>query len=619
MPAPVAGPPADPAPDPPTGRPARKGPPVPAEPAIVSPPRREWVVAPPHPSRVAWADRLRVSPITAQVLLNRVPDTGRPEDLEAARRFLRPDWGDLHDPDLLPDMEPAADRLARAVRDGERIVVYGDYDVDGITGTSLLWHGLKLAGADADYYVPHRIDEGYGLHADALAELHAAGARVVVSVDCGTTAVAAAERARELGLDLIVTDHHEPGPEGKLPPAVGVVNPKRADSRYPDAGLCGAGVAFKLAWAVSRKLSGAKKVTAEFREYLVSAMGLAALATIADVVPLTGENRTLAAKGLLGLPSSRNVGVRALLASAGLDDKVDDYHAGYLLGPRLNAAGRMGHAKLAVELFTTASPDRAAEIARYLEAENDNRRRVEQSILHHARNKIAQGKADPEADRCIVLADEDWHPGVVGIVAGRLVEEFGVPVILLWVKDGLAGGSARSVEGFNLFAAIDACRSHLIQGGGHAMAAGMKMKAADVEPFAEAFRQRCRAGVTEAMVRPRLRIDSEVLLPVVSESLVGEFGRLAPFGNGNPRPVLACFGATVMGDPRTIKEAHLSFHANQAGRGYRCMAWRRAADWGPLLSNGVRVDLAFAPKINEFNGRTSVELEIKDLRLSDRR
>lgn len=565
----------------------------------------QWVVAPANPLRGEWADRLKVSPVTAQVLLNRLP-----ADLTLARRFLRPAWDDLHDPELLPDILPIAERLHRAIRDRERIVVYGDYDVDGIAGTSLLWHCLKLAGADVDYYIPHRIEEGYGLHAAALRELHAAGARVVVTVDCGISGHAAATAARELGLTLLITDHHEPG--DTLPDADAVMNPKRADSRYPDRELCGAGLAFKLAWQLGRAIAGQKKVNADFREFLVAAAGLAGLATITDVVPLALENRVLASRGLGGLHRSTNPGIRALLEAAGVDAKVDEHAAGFLLGPRINAAGRMGHARLAVEMLTTAGPARAAEIARYLEAQNEDRRREDQKTLAHARAKIAKGRIDPDADRCIVLWDEDWHPGVVGIVAGRLVEEFHRPVVLMWVKDGLAGGSGRSIEGFDLHAALDVCREICVSCGGHAMAGGLKLKTERLDDFRAAFVGHCQGRVSDAMLVPKLKIDAEVPLAAVNQGLLAELELLKPFGNGNPRPLLAACEVVITGEPRVMKDVHLSFTASQGGRGFRCVFWRRA-DLAPRLRSGTRVDVAFRPKWNDYGGG-SVELEVQDVR-----
>jgi single-stranded-DNA-specific exonuclease len=569
----------------------------------------DWIIAPPHPLRGLWASRLGVSPITAQILLNRLPGP----DLDTAKRFLRPSWEHLHDPELLPDMPAVADRLHRAVAGGEKIVVFGDYDVDGISGTALMWHALKLAGAEVDYYIPHRIEEGYGLNVAALREIAAGGARVVLTVDCGTSAHGPAAEARALGLDLLITDHHPPG-DGPLPEAVGVVNPRRPDSRYPDNDLCGAGVAFKLAWALGKRLNNGPKVSPAYKDFLVSAAGLAGLATIADVVPLSPENRVLAAKGLPGLNASTNVGIQALLAAANLAERTPDaYDAGFVLGPRLNAAGRMGHAKLAVEMLTTASAVRAAEIAKYLNAQNDARRKQEQGILAHARAKIAKGRADPDADRCIVLADEDWNPGVVGIVAGRLVEEHHRPTILLCVKNGVAGGSGRSIEGFDLGGAIRDLAPMLISGGGHAMAAGLKVSADRLDEFTRAFRDRCRNTITDAQLRPKLRLDTEILLAALNENLVRELERLAPFGNNNPRPLLAATGAAVVGEVRVMKEAHLAFHVNQAGRGMRCVWWQ-AAELAPLLAEGTRLSLAFTPQINEYNGRTNVELEIRAVR-----
>ncbi|MFQ6048188.1 MAG: DHH family phosphoesterase, partial [Phycisphaerae bacterium] len=389
-----------------------------------------WVIAEPWSGRGRLAAALGVCPIVAQILHNRGLD-----DPGAARRFLRPQLSELEGPEALPGAVEAAGRLARAVREGRRIVIYGDYDVDGIAGTAILWRCLRLAGGQVDFYVPHRLEEGYGLNSEAIEKLADEQVQVVVTVDCGITAVGAAELARRRGVELIITDHHEAGPD--LPQGCTIVHPTALSGGYGNADLSGAGVALKLAWAVGQHFSAGKRVSEEFREFLVDATSLAGLGTIADVVPLVGENRVLAHFGLMGLRHCRQEGLRALIAESGLAGrKLESYHVGFWLGPRLNAAGRMGHARLAVELLTRASGARAREIARFLAEQNRQRQQVERRILAEARQMVAETGMDGDAWRAIVLARAGWHAGVIGIVASRLVEQYCRPVVLIAVDGG---------------------------------------------------------------------------------------------------------------------------------------------------------------------------------------
>ena len=371
---------------------------------------KQWTIQPPFADADRLAAGLGVSPLVAGILGRRGYDT-----VQAARAFLKPDLGQLHPPEAMPGLSEAADRLADAARRRQPIVIYGDYDADGITAAAILWKALRLAGADVRVYVPHRIEEGYGLNREAVEHLAGGGARVLVTVDCGIGGQAEVARARDLGLDVIVTDHHEPDPD-RLPPALAVVNPKLPGSAYPFRDLAGAGVAMKLAWALGKALSGRRRVDEPFRQFLIAATGLAALGTIADVVPLVGENRILARFGLQALSASRDPGIAALREVSRLQDKpIDAYHIGYVLGPRLNAVGRLGHAGEAVQLLTTAGPDAAMEIARELDRQNRRRRRVEQDILQEAEAQVAS-TFSPERDAAIVAAGRGWHAGVIGIV-----------------------------------------------------------------------------------------------------------------------------------------------------------------------------------------------------------
>ncbi|MHC4983577.1 MAG: single-stranded-DNA-specific exonuclease RecJ, partial [Planctomycetota bacterium] len=376
---------------------------------------KRWQIADPFPGAEDLARRVGTARLVAQILHNRGI-----EDPEAACAFLNPKLADIHDPEMLGGVTRAAKRIARAVADKERIVIYGDYDVDGITAVAILLRCIRTAGGDVHYYVPHRIEEGYGVNAAAVRKIIADGTKLMITVDCGISAIAAVSEAAAAGMDPIITDHHSV-PE-QLPPAFAVLHPALPESDYPNKDLAGAGVALKLAWQVAREITGNCRVGDEWSDLLLDATCLAALGTIADVVPLIGENRALATHGLRGLPASKHPGLRALLSSAHLDgEKLDAYHVGFVLAPRLNACGRMGHARLAVEMLTDVPPERARKIAGHLERQNAERQRVERAITLEAVETVeAQNLADAD-HRAIVLASENWHGGVIGIVAARLV------------------------------------------------------------------------------------------------------------------------------------------------------------------------------------------------------
>ncbi|NLX23852.1 MAG: single-stranded-DNA-specific exonuclease RecJ [Phycisphaerae bacterium] len=548
-----------------------------------------------------------VSQLMAQVLFNRgLTDPGD------ARIFLDPQLKALPDPRLLSGAEQAAELIARKARDRRRIVIYGDYDVDGITGTAILWHLLTLAGADVGYYIPHRLEEGYGLNSDALRQLAREGADTVITVDCGITAVEPAKVAHELGLTLVITDHHAPG--SGLPECDGMVHPRIGDG-YPNPDLAGAGVAFKLAWAVARALCGSEKVTSRYRDFLVDATGLAALGTIADVVPLRGENRILTRFGLLGLAESKLPGLRALIAVSRLaDQKLSSEHVGFWLAPRLNAAGRMGHAHQAVELLTHADEARAAEVAAFLEQQNRDRQATERRLLDEACEQIVSRRLASDARRGIVLASENWHAGVIGIVASRIVERFGRPTVLIALEGEEGQGSGRSIPGFDLHRALGDCASYLTTCGGHAMAAGLRIARAQVEAFTEAFVARANNLLTARDLEPALHLDAEVSLGELTEPLVHDLARLRPFGCGNPKPKFASAWLDLDGEPRLVGSAgtHLAFSLRDGQTRRRAIAFGQKERFEPLLEHR-RCRVAFEPKLNTFNGHTSVELCVVDM------
>ena len=576
--------------------------------ATVSTTERNWVIAPRHADCERLAQDARISPLVAQLLLTR--GVGKADDV---RRFLTPELRGLLPPERLSGAVEVGTRLADAAREGRQIVIYGDYDVDGVTATTILWHTLTLAGANVDYYVPSRFDEGFGVNGDALRQIRAAGADLVVTVDCGITAVEEARLARELGLELIITDHHQP--REQLPDVELIAHPTARDTAPPNPDLCGAGVAFKVAWALAQRACGTPRVSPQFREWLTDAMALAALGLVADVVPLIGENRIIASFGLRQLCHTQNPGLRALVEVSGLGSKVryDEYDVGFVLAPRLNAVGRLGHARLAVELFTRAGVERAREIARTLDSQNRKRRSLEREITRQACEMVAGRGYDREGCRGIVLASADWHPGVIGIVAARLVERFARPTVLI-ALDGQEGqGSGRSIRHFPLHEVLAECGQHLVSHGGHAMAAGLRITAECVGSFTDAFLATAARRLTAADMLPRLDIDEEIELEQMQSDVVDQIRRMAPFGPGNPRPTLAAGPVDLVDEPRAVGQGgqHLQFSVRQGGTYRKAIAFGRGQHLAELAEHR-RLRLAFEPIINEWNGQRKVELKVVD-------
>lgn len=581
---------------------------------------RDWVISAPWQDREPFARSLRVSPIVAQVLFNRGIS-----DETGARRFLDPQMADMHPPEMLHGVSEAADRIAAAAKAGRKIVLYGDYDVDGITGVSILWHCLKLAGANVDWYVPHRLEEGYGVNIDAVEAIASDGAGVIVTVDCGVTATEPAEVARRRGVEFIVTDHHQPHVDAcgnTILPDTVIVHPtvsRETPSAYPNPHLSGAGVALKLAWAIAQKFSNSQKVQPEYREFLVDATGLAALGTIADVVPLIGENRIIAQHGLRGLSKSKLPGLRALIESADLTGRaLSGYDIGFKLGPRLNAIGRMGHARLAVELLTRATGAEATAIARNLHDQNTARQRLQNRIAKEARQLVIDQRQNDDTVRGIVLASSNWHAGVIGIVASKVMEEFGRPTVMIALENGVGQGSGRSIRNFPLHEALGHCRDHLISFGGHAMAAGFKIDSGKVEEFRTAFQNRAGQMLTPADLRPKLAIDDEVTLGDLSLSLVSDFGRLEPFGASNPAARLATGWLEVAGEPRVVGSGGAHLQVTLTDGVHRCKGIAFGmAKHAEDLANHRRCRAAFQPIVNEWQGRRSVEMQIVDFQFPD--
>lgn len=568
---------------------------------------KQWLIREPSPHRDEAARRWRVPPIVAQILINRGLEVDRPGEA-----FLTPQMKDLHPPHLLPGAVQAADLIVAAVRSRDKIVLYGDYDVDGTTGLAILWHVLRLADADVSFYVPHRIEEGFGLNLDAANRLVEDGTQMIITVDCGITATREARALRRRGVKLVITDHH--APHDTIPPADAVVHPT-VGGDYPNPDLCGAGVAFKLAWAIAQKLSNADRVNPEFRALLLRLLPLAALGTIADVVPLRGENRIIAKHGLEGLARPSLPGLDALIDSAGLNrERISGYDVGFRLAPRINAAGRMGHARLAVELLTKADEARAREIALYLEEHNRSRQATERKIVKQAHEMIERDGLASDARRALVLASEGWHAGVIGIVAARIVDRYHRPTVLIALSGGEGQGSARSIPHFDMAEALAACDRHLLSYGGHSMAAGLRIAADRVGDFSEAFVALANNLLTGDDMIPKLRLDAEVSLGELTLSTTEAITGLGPFGMGNPKPKLATQWLELVEEPRLVgaQRTHLQASFVQGGVRMRSIGFGLGGCIEDLKQHR-RCRAAFEPIINEYNGRRSVEMQIVDL------
>ncbi len=569
--------------------------------------RRLWEEVPADPAGTSrLTDALGVPGVIARLLAQRGLD-----DPAAADRFLNPSLSHLHDPWLLADMRPAIARLRAAVQARQRIVVHGDYDADGITSTALLRRALEVVGADVGHFVPDRMKDGYGLQPETIRRLAAEGARVIVSVDCGIRAGEAADQARALGVDLIITDHHEP--EASLPRAVAVINPRRPDCAYPEKSLAGAGVAFKVVQALLED-SGAS------RDLLPSFLKLAAIGTMADVVPLVGENRVIARYGLDGLTRGpHGTGLEALLEESGLVGKrLDSFHIGFVLAPRLNAAGRMSHAGLAVDLLLARGRDDAARLqartlARQLTEENTRRQDSEAGILAEAR-KMVENDPAIGAHNLLVVAAEGWHRGVVGIVASKLVDQFHKPAIVIAIDQGVGHGSCRSIPAFDMLGALEAHPDLFVKFGGHRQAAGVTVEAARLPEVRRRLTDWANARLEPRDLRPRLRIDAPLGLREITGDVVEGLARLGPFGMANPKPIFRAAPVDLVEAPRVLKERHLSLIFRQQGRSFRGVAWRAAEREPFLAANRFGLELAYSLDENEFRGERVTELTVADVR-----
>jgi single-stranded-DNA-specific exonuclease len=548
-------------------------------------PTTNWQLPTPDPEAVNnLTSTLRIQPLTARVLAARGLT-----DPQSAQRFLSPQLDHLHSPALLTGMKEALDRLRAAIAAHEKILIYGDYDVDGTVSVVILKKAIELAGGQASFHVPHRLKDGYGMRADVIERAAAMGVRLIVSVDTGIRATEVVRGARELGIDVIVTDHHLP--EAELPPALAVLNPNRRDCHYPDKNLCGAGVAFKLVHALLATLPWPEEKLARM---LKSFLKLVAVATVADVVPLLGENRIIVKYGLQGLHRVHNPGLRALLEVSGmLDGRAPNARqVAFQIAPRINAAGRMDDAQNVIRMFLTEDLETARALAKQLHSLNQERQQTEADIVRLVLEECSQVPVT-EDQAALVFSGPNWHRGVVGIVASRLVDRFCRPVFVLSEEDGEAQGSGRSITPFHLLEALESMPDLFSRFGGHRQAAGVSMPSEMVPEFRKRLEAYARQRLTPADFHPRLAIDAVVdLKELTTGPAVAEILNLAPFGFGNPPPVLAILDAQVAATPVVLKEKHLRVQLRQNGRNLLSKAWN-LAERASELPAGAHMDAAF--------------------------
>lgn len=545
------------------------------------------------------ASALSVKPLIAALLIARGHDTE-----ERAKKFLNPSPEHLHEPYLLQGMNEAVARIQKAIDSGERIMIWGDYDVDGTTGTVLLRKMLSLLGSDSTFHVPNRFTEGYGINIPALERAKNEGVTLVISVDCGIRSFEPLEWARDNGLDVIVTDHHLSDEIRGNPPAVAVVNPNQTGCQYPDKHLAGVGVAFKLAHALLRE-NGLESEVPQF-------LKIAAIGTVADVMDLKGENRAIVALGLLDLPKTDNWGLKALMEVADCRSDMTSYHIGFRIGPRINAAGRMDVARHVVELFEASDFAKARELGTLLDSRNRERQKVQQEIT-----QLALTETDShDGLHFVVVAGEGWHQGVIGLAASRIAEKLYRPTIVLSVKDGVGHGSARSIPGFHLLESLDTCSDLFEQYGGHAAAAGMKIRIEKVDDLRVRLNQHARSTLSDDQLVPELRVDALVTSQSLSLELVDDLSCFEPFGAGNPKPIFVTRDFVLREEPFVMKDRHLKLKLiGTDNKTFEAVWWDGVErSKGQTLTPNSRIELAYVPEANEWQGNRRLQLVVEDLR-----
>lgn len=564
----------------------------------------QWVFAEsPDPERVSnLADELDLPQAIVRILLARNLDNP-----DRIRQFIGPKMSDLFDPFLLSGMQKAVDRLVVALQKREKILVYGDYDVDGITSTALMFLVLNRLGADVAYYLPNRLIEGYGLSQEGIDYAKSLGTRLILTVDCGITAAEEVEYARGLGIDVVITDHHEPG--GNVPDAVTIVNPKVGEPDNLGIELAGVGVAYKLTQALYRALG---QNEAELEEHL----DLVALGTTADIVPLVHENRTLTTYGIRQLERTNKPGLKSLCFVSNLMGRsISTGQIVFILAPRINAVGRLGNAELAIKLLSTRDDRQAAELARVLDKENRTRKQLDESTLKEALRQIEK-TTDLKNDRAIVLSSEVWHQGVIGIVASRLVEKYHLPTVMISVDGDEGRGSARSIPAFHIYEALRDCEDLILRYGGHKYAAGLSIKRERIPEFTERFKRVAQEKLTDDDLIPKLNIDSYLDLDDLTDKFLDSLERFAPFGPQNTRPVFMAANVEISGSPYIVGNNHLKFKATKGGRVFDCIGFNMGDRAESLLRHSGSIDLVYVPERVTWNNNERLQLRIRDFSLS---
>ena len=560
---------------------------------------------PDHSRAAQLAATVGVSPIVADLLVARGY-----EDAESARSFLNPSLDQLHDPFLMRGMSDAVARLVQAIDRREPILIYGDYDVDGTTGTAVLLRALRMLGATAGYHVPHRFTEGYGIRQEALEKAAAEGYKLVVSVDCGITAHEPLNWARTNGLDIIVTDHHLPDKEEGAPPALAVLNPNQRGCEYPDKNLAGVGVAFKLIHALFRRRDREAQVPGFLK--------MVAIGTVADVAKLVGENRAIVALGLSDLPRARNHGLRALIdiAGCGDDGEMTAYDLGFRIGPRINAAGRMDAARAVVELFDVKEKEEARRLAEHLDTRNRERMEAQREIFNRAVEEFESGADRESQTHAAVIAGDGWHRGVIGLAASKIAERLNRPCVVISLDGEIGHGSARSIEAYHLFDGLTACRDLLEKFGGHSHAAGLSIRRDRIAEFRRRLNEHAASCLTEDDLIPALYIDAELTPRDLGFQLSQDLGALEPFGAGNPRPVFITRGWRVMNEPQILKEQHLKMRvAGDDNRPFEAIWWRGVEEVEATPRMNQRIDLAYDFEANRYQGDIRLQLNVKDMKV----
>lgn len=552
---------------------------------------------------------LAVSPILAKLLINRGIT-----DPSSARKFIKPFLKDLYDPFLMKDMEKSVHRIIRAIKAKERILIYGDYDVDGITTTALFINFFRDLGLEADYYIPNRFSEGYGLNIDAIKRIKERGVELIITGDCGTNSHEEVELANRLGIDIIITDHHEPLPPS--PKAYAVLNPKQEDCLYPFKNLAGVGVAFKLIVAIRavlRKNGYSVKRLPNLKKYL----DMVSLGTISDMAPLIDENHNLVKHGLKMITNSLNIGIESLKEISGIYGRdIGISEVGFILSPRINSVGRLGNASISVELLTTDDKDRAIEVSQILDKQNRERRSIQENILMEAKDIIQYRLPSIKDEDILILSSPDWHQGVIGIVASKLAEEYKRPTILISIEGESGKGSARSINSFNIYEALSECRDMLLNFGGHEYAAGFTLEKKNINGLRERLKGISNKKINKYDITPEIILDAKIPFKELSIDLVNNIETLGPFGFSNPEPIFSSHGIEILGKPRLMgaRENHLKMKLKQGPYVYNSVGFNMSDKIDEI--NGALIDIAFIPELHQWNGSETIRLKLKDIKIN---